>query len=318
MRQRWIAALAQALSLAPAAYAQESDEGCTALVEAALALQDRFVAEPFKARFAPAMKDCVIKDLTLASIEAKGVNLHIGETSFFSTTGMERLQSGLPPLGLNILANNIRPFWAGETPRISYISRVQAKGMLGSSLHLRYDWLAAEKRFRDFSVFYRPLSGVEASGLLIEADIRGVDLTDWEAIQHSYETARLHKLNIVLWLEGMFETGIMPFVALDLLDDNSPPENQIEALKRAGVEFVAALPQEILDEESGRSLAAMIKTIPHPRGRLTITLTSEQGLAAAPFAALETSKPQEIFKALIPILQSSGSEVAISWDSYEW
>ncbi len=320
MKHLWSAALFAAWGIAPTAYAEDTDADCTAFAEAALVLLEDFgySAEPFEARFDPDQGYngfCVIKDLTLVSGRGWDMTDFYIERIHWGSDEWERLQNGLPPRSLGIGLFGVRPYLGSalETPIVSYTSRVQAMARSGSYLYLDYDWSAEEKRFQNFEISYGIVGETDRDVLNISADIRGVDLTDWRAIQLSLGSARLHALEIDLVMDGLFETLVLPYVGPVLLENSSPPEAQVEALKRTGVEFATALPTTIFGAQGGAELAELIESIPHPRGDLALQFTSKAGLGTAPFVSFVFLGEMQFWS----ILESSGSEVMIDWEPFD-
>ncbi len=311
-------ALALAWGIAPAAYALETDADCNAFAQGALALQTMYTADPFEAHYDPSEETCVIEDLTLVSTRGWEMDLYIEEVLYESDkTGLERVQNGLPPQELGITLWGARPFLSArllESPALNYTMRVQAMSHPGSAFYLGYNWSPEEKRFRDFEIYYGMATGYSGNELQITADIRDVDLTDWATIEQSLGSARAYNLDIQLWFNGMFEGLVAPYLGRWLLHDNSPPEAQVEALKRIGVAFANDLPKDIFETDSRAGLAELIQTLPHPRGRLSTELISQEGIGMGPFiAGFMAGKPPSL-EGLWEILETSGSKAVIYWE----
>ncbi len=328
MKHLCSAAIIAAWGIAPAAYALETDEDCTAFAQGALALQTMYTADPFEARYDPSDETCVIKDLTLISTRVWEMDFYIEEVLYESDkTGVERLQNRLPPQELDITLFGTRALLSARflnDPAMQYVTRVQALSHPGSTFQLRYSWSPEEKRFLRFQAYYGMVSYYGGNELELYADIRGVDLSDWTTIEQSLGTARLHNLDVELLFEGMFENAV-PYIYMllrdeNLLDSNSAPETQVEALKRSAVEYVTALPPRIFGTESRVMLAEFVETTPHPRGELRVALDSEEGLGATSFATLDILEMEDWLEEILSILQGSGSEVTIDWEEQndEW
>jgi hypothetical protein len=314
------AALAAVLSwgIAPGAYAQETDAECMAFAEAALGLLSEFdyVADPFEARFDPDEETCVIKDLTLAG--SGGMDISVGRV-LLSGEGVERMRNGLPPLSLEASIYRVRPYLGrGMGPSsMQYVSRVQAKSYSGAFAHLSYDWSAETKRVDNFGLTFG--RGYDESGneIGISADIRGVDLTDWASIQTSLGSMRLHYVSINMTLFGVFEQMVVPWAVPGLLEDHLPIEEQVEMLKTVAVDYVTELPPAVFDEASRAGLAEIVKTLPHPRGYLSVQFASEPGLGTASFVPFAINGTNSNLGGIWQILENSASTVTIDWEPDE-
>lgn len=124
-------------------------------------------------------------------------------------------------------------------------------------------------------------------GSTIEAQARlfAEDLTTLDAAVSNAGALVLHDLMLQMRLNTLFEDKLAFPLGIMLLNDQSPPEEQVTAHKRRAETAIMALPAAIFDQETKQALSALIADLPHPKGRLEMRAYAPEGISGAQIIA---------------------------------
>jgi hypothetical protein len=159
-----------------------------------------------------------------------------------------------------------RPSDRDMDDRLRSMLRLQSADL---NLRARHD--AATNRVT-VSEFRLVLSG--GTALDLSCDIQDADLS-----AAGLAAGRLTRASLVWRSDGRFLRPVMDMAGEGLA--GAPGGPAVDAARAALEQIVDLLPPATLDDASRKALAAAIRSLPQGRGKLTLTLVSEDGIGAA-------------------------------------
>lgn len=149
---------------------------------------------------------------------------------------------------------------------------------------------------------------VELSGgtrLRLEAEIRGAAGLSWTALgQGAVTRAAVDWRN-----DGRLLRPVMELAGEDLT--GAQDGAAVDAAREALAGLVAALPAAALDKAARKALDALVAALPQGRGRLTLGMTSPDGIGAARIAVAALTGDPLGEKALAAVLE--GATITADW-----
>lgn len=254
MRSPAALALAMALTITPA-FAQGTPD--CAPITAALA-----TLEAYEVKVPPAAPDgdwCVLDGTSLRSVQPGWPDV---------TVDRLRLRQTATEVGLDLqgLRAAPRPSDRDMDDRLRSMLRLQS-----ADLNLRAQHDTATNRVT-VSEFRLVLSG--GTALDLSADIQDADLS-----AAGLAAGRLTRASVVWRSDGRFLRPVMDMAGEGLAGTTGGPA--VDAARAALEQIVDLLPPATLDDASRKALTAAIRSLPQGRGKLALTLVSEDGIGAA-------------------------------------
>jgi hypothetical protein len=147
-----------------------------------------------------------------------------------------------------------------------------------------------------------------SSGAVLEldADIRGADLSP-----ASVAVAAVTRATLVWRNDGRLPGPVMDLVGEGLTGTGGAAA--VEASRAALAGAVEALPTAAIDDASRKALAAAVRAMPQGRGKLTLTLVSEEGIGAGRLALAALSGDPVSPKALDALF--AGATITAAWQA---
>ena len=97
--------------------------------------------------------------------------------------------------------------------------------------------------------------------------------------------ASLHHADLRLTNLGLFEGIFSGWVGMIYPALGDTPEDAVDRARTIAAEQLAQIPPSLIDSDSRAALTAVLDSIPHPLGRLRVTLDAPDGIAPARLAA---------------------------------
>ncbi len=219
---------------------------------------------------------CLVQGLAVQSSQYLAAEV---ERISWAGVGLGRLAAGLPPETLDMTFEGLRfvPVIPGD-PVTAYLLREQARGRKGISGGVRYrltgDSLLLDRAWIDYP---------GDNEIAVSGQLSGVDASSLAKLQMSAGTAAMSRLDLRIASHGMFEDVALLPIGNALLSQNTPVEEQVQALKLEADRFVSQLPESLYTEGSVAALQQLISTMPHPSGTLEVSVVSAEGLGVARF-----------------------------------
>jgi hypothetical protein len=236
--------------------------------------------------FAQGTPDCAPFTAALATIDGYEVNIPPaapdGDWCVLDGTALRSAQPGWPDVtvdrlrlrqtatevGLDLqgLRAAPRPSDRQMDDRLRSMLRLQSADLNLRSVH------DPDNRRVTLSAFRLELSG--GTSLDLSADIEDADLS-----AAGLAGGRLTRASLVWRSDGRLLRPIMDMAGEGLA--GTPGGPAVDAARAALEEIVDLLPPASLDDASRKALAAAIRALPQGRGKLVLTLASEDGIGAA-------------------------------------
>lgn len=254
MRTCAAAALAMALTITPVAAQGTPD---CAPITSALAM-----IEGYKVNIPPAAPDgdwCVLDGTALRSTQPGWPDV---------TVDRLRLRQTATEVGLDLqgLRAAPRPSDREMDDRLRSMLRLQSADLNLRAVH------DPDNRRVTLSALRLELSG--GTSLDLSADIQDADLT-----ATGLAGGRLTRASLVWRSDGRFLRPVMDMAGEGLA--GTPGGPAVDAARGALEEIVDLLPPASLGDASRKALTAAIRALPQGRGKLVLTLVSEDGIGAA-------------------------------------
>lgn len=227
-------------------------------------------------------------------------------------------KDGLPPRSLQIQMDGLGPLPQTGDPVFDYLYGVQAKvSDQSAGMSVRWDGVQNALIVDDA---HFAIGDVDA--IRLSARIDGVNLTDAGTMATSLGAAGLRDLTVKLtfdrWFEeyALFIIGPAVLYAMNTVDQTGAAtqdiEDRVEAAKQAAGAFIAQVPDGILGAQSRDALAALIGSLPHPRGTLDLLFSADPAVGAgrvmAVMGAAPDATPLDILERLF-----ADTRLRVSW-----
>ncbi|MDX8354457.1 hypothetical protein [Cognatiyoonia sp. IB215182] len=190
------------------------------------------------------------------------------------SAGHARLDEGLPPTALQMQITDLQYLDLIGDPLLEYLMRVQS---VNRQVDITFDayWDAAERRV---SLIEARLGFAYGNMVALSGTFEDVDLSDEVALAQSLGSGKVTEVNATIQTYGLFEEYVVPAIIFGLLDGAQDPAAAVERLKQEGMAIIDSVPERILDAQSAANLAALIRDMPHPQGRISMAARSESGI----------------------------------------
>lgn len=212
---------------------------------------------------------CALRDLSIAVPPYQRVEV---EELSWDGDGLARLEEGLPPRSLDLRFTGARMLTVlPEDPVQSYLFQEMARAQQDISGGIRYHWSAHEPLVLDEA----HVDFGRGNQIRLRAQLEQVDLSSLDSIAETAATAGISDLTLRIGSYGLFETLALMPLGSAVLSAEPAPEDQVDAMKARAQIALNALPETLLDSPSKAALSEVIASMPHPRGDLSLRLTSQ-------------------------------------------
>lgn len=285
------AVLLPAIFAALPAMAEMTEESCRKSWDEAVALADLTAPEVERGPYLAEDGFCRIEG---GSAGDKYSRLTVSALSW-QIDGGEELAQGRLPDAVRIRFADVRMEpWIPNNPVMAYLVKIQTRASDGVAGTASYSWSS------------------DTNELMVDADIdfpgdnrlvlhqrsRGLYLPNLLKSDMAAVTMRLYELSAEIETNGLFEAYLVMPLGMALLDERYDPEEQLERLKEQAKDMFAKLPDQVVPAASRQALAAMVTTMPNPKGTLTLDFTAENGLGMAEIVPITQAKPDDPAAAL--------------------
>lgn len=184
----------------------------------------------------------------------------------------------VPPRALEMQITGLRlQVKVVDDPLTSYLLAVQGeKQGIDATLALHWDAATAEV-ILDHADFDFPGD----NALVLTARVGNVRLDTLGAAQMSATSFAVKALHAQITTNGLFETYVLLPFGFSVLSPDSDPDAQLAALKAQLTAGIADLPEPSFAGDTKAALAAVVKSLPHPAGVLTLDMVSDSGVGPA-------------------------------------
>lgn len=201
----------------------------------------------------------------------------------WQAVGIERfIESGLPPLGLQVEVKNTYFVPQIDDTVMQYLMRIQS-GANGFDTVIDANW---DQETRTLILDRFEVGFDETNKVSMSAEIDHIDLTSMSSIQISLGSVLLRELQVTLALDGVFESVVLLPIGNVLLHGSADPARDLAVMKAHVITALGDVPEAIMSENSRGALIEVISQIPRPRGVLDLRLETEAGIGAMRFAPI--------------------------------
>ncbi len=219
--------------------------------------------------------------------------------------------AGLPPSITELSAQNIRLVPGMGDPVMEYLfaERMRYAGF-DASLSARWDSATGDYTIDPLHFDFGPMGDIT-----YRLTATGIDLTGLDALFASLRGAGIAFSALDVTSLGLFESLALMAMGPVLLGDSDDPEAELTRIKVLAAGYVLTLPDPAFDTETRAALVALIDTLPHPWGDLTVTMQADPPVTAARVQALAESPDFDPFSDIGAALE--GVKFTVAWNGRE-
>ena len=225
----------------------------------------------------------------------------------------------MPPANLSLDIPDIRQRFdpdgeGGVDPAFAYQMEL-ISDINSFALHLDYSYASETGQF-DLTKFSFGDDG--DNRMTLSASLSGADLAGIFAAGPSgpppldkLATIRLNDATLTLGNGGFFETMTMGWLNLIQPAFGPTPKEAVEGVKLYARDQIAAMPETLIADDGRAALTALVDSLPHPLGTLTLRLDAPEGIVPGRFAMTAALVENPGWASFEPLLD--GARIEAEW-----